>query len=98
MRGRNLIVRLGLKKAGGVYVLFPTLVFTMILSGIAMHLIPLPAVATLIALPLCWNTALSLRHTNLQQPSKLMPAMAQNVLAARIVGIILTVSYVLVRT
>ena len=92
----NLVVRLGLRRAAKLYAIFPALVFGMIIAGIIARIIPLFGIVTLIALPLCWRTAQSLWRAGFKGNSVLVPAMAQNVLAARIIGVVLAVSYLLV--
>lgn len=93
---RNLIVRVGRERAAKLYVLYPILVFTMIFSGILTRLLPLQSAVTFVAVPFFWRASRTLTKSNFEEPvSQLIPAMTQNVVGARIVGLLIVLSYIL---
>lgn len=90
---RNLIVRLRPERAAKAYVIYPLLVFGLITLGVVTRTIPFLAVGVFVALPFFFRTSRWLRYGGRDGPH-LLPAMTQNVIAARIVGVVITVAYV----
>ncbi len=91
---RNLVVRLGLRNAARAYVIYPVLSFSLVMVGVLIGDIPMFALLSLVALPLFYKTSRMLTAGNFDT-SSLFPAMTQNILGARIVGIIVTLAYLI---
>jgi len=91
---RNLVVRLGLRNAARAYVIYPVLSFSLVMVGVLIGDIPMFALLSLVALPLFYKTSRMLTAGNFNT-SSLFPAMTQNVLGARIVGVIVTLAYLI---
>ncbi len=91
---RNLVVRLGLRNAARAYVIYPVLSFSLVMVGVLIGDIPLFALFSFVALPLFYKTSRMLTAGKFDT-SSLFPAMTQNVLGARIVGIIVTLAYLI---
>ena len=91
---RNLVVRLGLRNAGRAYGIYPVLSFSLLTIGVMMGDIPIFALLSVIALPFFYKTYKKLT-TGKFDNSSLFLAMTQNVLGARIVGIIITLAYLI---
>ena len=91
---RNLVVRLGLRDAARAYVIYPVLIFSLLTVGVMIGDIPMFALLSVVALPFFYRTAKRLTAGKFDS-SSLFPAMTQNVLGARIVGIIVTLAYLI---
>jgi len=87
---RNLVVRLGLRNAARVYVVYPVLSYGLLTVGVMMGCIPAIALLSAVAVPLFYRTFKMLTYGNFDS---LFPAMTQNVLGTRIVGIVVTLAY-----
>lgn len=89
---KNLIVRLGREKAAAFFKIFPIISYSLILIGAWFSVLHLGALLSFITLPLYLRNIRSLRHVSWDS-AKLVPLLARNVLTSRIVGIIITLSY-----
>ncbi len=93
--GKNtLIVRLGLRKAIWGYYILLLLIYLTIILGIFYKYIPIYALFTLLTLPLTIK-AIIVAKSHFEEPAKLVPANGLTVLLHIIIGILLSVSYVL---
>jgi len=91
---RNLVVRLGLRNAARVYVIYPILSYSLLVAGVIIGDIPIFALVSVVALPLFYRTFKGLTVGKFDN-SSLFPAMAQNVFGARIMGIVITLAYLI---
>jgi 1,4-dihydroxy-2-naphthoate octaprenyltransferase len=92
---KSLIVRFGVAKASRFYSFFPIMVFTLIPAGVLLGILPIPALVSLTVLPLFGQVSKLLKNSNFQNISELAPTMAKNALAARTVGLVLALSFII---
>jgi len=93
-KGRlNLVVRLGRRRAAQLYPLFHLAIYLLIIAGVLSTLFPPAALITFAALPLPYRAAQTLRKSY-EKPLGLIPGMASSSLAARVIGILLALSFI----
>jgi 1,4-dihydroxy-2-naphthoate octaprenyltransferase len=91
---RNLIMALGTKKASWLYVALVAATYLCIILGVALRLMPLPALVGLVTLPVAFKAVQgALKHHN--DTPKLVPALGANVMTILGTDLLLTVGYVL---
>jgi 1,4-dihydroxy-2-naphthoate octaprenyltransferase len=91
---RNLVMALGTKKAGQLYVALLAATYLCIILGVASRLMPLPALVGLLTLPVALKAAQrALKHHD--DIPKLVPALGANVMTILGTDLLLTVGYVL---
>ena len=88
----NLVVRLGLRNASRAYVVYPVLIFSLIVAGVGMGVIPVFGLSAILALPFFYRVS-KILTSKAFDASKAFPVMAQNVLGARFVGVVITLAY-----
>jgi len=91
---RNLVVRLGLRNAAKAYVIYPMLSYSILTIGVRIGDIPILALFSVVALPFFYKTFRRLTVGKFDN-SSLFPAMTQNVFGARIMGVIITLAYLI---
>ncbi len=89
---RNLIVKLGREKAAKLFKIFPMISYSLILIGIWFSVLHLVALLSFIVLPLYLKNIRSLSPVSWDS-AKVVPLLARNALSSRVVGVIITVSY-----
>ncbi|MCL4436792.1 MAG: prenyltransferase [Thaumarchaeota archaeon] len=92
---KSLTVRLGAEKASRFYPCFPIAVFTLIPVGVLLGLLPILALASVVALPSFGQVSLLLKKTDFKKISEITPTLAKNALAARTVGVVLALSFII---
>jgi 1,4-dihydroxy-2-naphthoate octaprenyltransferase len=91
---RNLVMALGTKKASWLYAALVAATYLCIILGVALHLMPFPALVGLLTLPVAFKAVQgALQHHN--DIPKLVPALGANVITILGTDMLLTVGYVL---
>lgn len=88
---RTLVIILGKDNASRFFVIFPTLIYSLILVGIAMQITPIYSLSTFIALPLAIN---AMKRLNKHKDADLY-VMNNIVKFSRLVGVLLLLSFIL---
>ena len=91
---RNLVVRLGLRNAARAYVIYPILSYSLLAVGVIIGDIPIFSLFSVVAAPFFCKAFMRLTEGRYDN-SSLFPAMAQNVFGARIMGIVITLAYLI---
>ncbi len=92
---KSLTVRFGVEKASKFYPFFPIAVFTLIPAGVILGVLPVTALASVIALPSYIQVSRLLKNSDFKNSSELIPTLAKNALAARTVGLVLALSFII---
>lgn len=94
---KNVVVVMGISGAAKFYAFYPILAISLGIAGVVLRVIPWFAlVGILISIPLFIRTYSTLNSKyKIQDSSDYIPAMADNVLGARILGVALAVSFVI---
>jgi 1,4-dihydroxy-2-naphthoate octaprenyltransferase len=92
---KTLPITLGKKKAGIVYAAMEILVYLWIVAAVAAGIMPLFSLIALLALPFALKAIKG--ALNPDDPARLMPALANNVLAVLLTQILLGIGYILAR-
>jgi 1,4-dihydroxy-2-naphthoate octaprenyltransferase len=91
---RNLVMALGTKKASWLYAALVTATYLCIILGVALRLMPLPALVGLLTLPVALKAVQGAWQHHGDIP-KLVPALGANVITILGTDLLLTVGYVL---
>jgi 1,4-dihydroxy-2-naphthoate octaprenyltransferase len=91
---RNLVMALGTKKARWLYAALVTATYLCIILGVALRLMPLPALVGLLTLPVALKAVQGAWQHHADIP-KLVPALGANVITILGTDLLLTVGYVL---
>ena len=89
---KNIVVRLGKQRAAAFHKFFHIVSYSMIILGVALKIIPVLALLSLLILPLIVRVAKGLKE-NYGNSNKLIPHMAITSHIARLIGIIIMISY-----
>ena len=89
---KNIVVRLGKQRAAAFHKFFHIVSYSMIILGVALKIIPVLALLSLLILPLIVRVAKGLKE-NYGNSNKLIPYMGTTSRIARLIGIIIIVSY-----
>jgi 1,4-dihydroxy-2-naphthoate octaprenyltransferase len=89
---RTLVVRLSRERVVLLYDIAVAAAFAVIVAGVALRLLPVPALLALFAVPLAWRVDRGLR-VSYDQPYALMATMATNVRLHLVVGLVLLGAY-----
>ena len=94
---KNIVVVMGRRKAAQFYAIYPMFAVTLGVVGTVFHLIPYVAlVGIIISAPFFVKTFSTLASSqSFRDSSDYIPAMANNVLGARILGVALAVSFII---
>ncbi len=94
---KNIVVVMGKRRAAQFYAIYPIFAVTLGVAGIEFHLIPYVAlIGVIISVPFFVKTFFTLRsNLAFQDSSDYIPAMANNVLGARILGVALAISFII---
>ena len=94
---KNVVVVMGKRGAAEFYTAYPVITVTLGVAGVEFHLIPYVAlIGIIISVPFFAKTFSTLRISQaFQDSSDYIPAMANNVLGARILGVALAVSFII---
>jgi len=94
---KNIVVVMGLRGAARFYAVYPLLVITLAIAGTFFQVIPYVAlVGILICIPFFGKTYQTLTSNDkFHDTSEFIPAMANNVMGARILGVSIAVSFVI---
>ncbi|RMF30311.1 MAG: prenyltransferase, partial [Candidatus Nitrosothermus koennekii] len=88
---RTLVIILGKEKASKFFIVFPALIYSLIISGIIFNLTPLYALSTLLASPLIINV---IRYMNKHRDVDIH-SMDNIVKFSRMIGLLLLLSFIL---
>ncbi|HEV2192412.1 MAG TPA: prenyltransferase [Nitrosopumilaceae archaeon] len=89
---KTLVIMLGKKKAANAVWVFPIVVYSIIISGILIHVLPILSLITLLTIPLLMKSGLSLKQ-NFDDLDKIVPTMGSFVSYSRITGLLLVLSF-----
>ncbi|MFQ6011801.1 MAG: prenyltransferase [Nitrososphaerales archaeon] len=91
-RRLNIVVRMGMEKAGKLFFLFPLTSYLLLLIGIALGLFPILTGLTLALIPLYFLINRGLR-SGLRKPEGFITTMSRSVIAGRLYGLIILAAY-----
>jgi len=92
---KTLPITLGKKKAGIVYSVMTVVVYLWIIGGVVARVMPVPSLIALLTIPLAIKAIQgALKH---QEMTRLVPAMANNVLVVLLTQFLLGIGYILAR-
>lgn len=89
---RNLVVKFGLRKAAKLYACYPILIYFLMSLGVAAKILSPASLLSLLLIPLYKRVMDSVRE-NCSEPHRLVSAMRSNSQAGRVMGILLTASF-----
>jgi 1,4-dihydroxy-2-naphthoate octaprenyltransferase len=89
---KTLVIILGKKKASNAVWIFPIIVYSIIISGIMTHVLPILSLITLFTIPLLMKSGLDLKQ-NFDDDEKIVPIMGSFALYSRITGLLLVLSF-----
>jgi 1,4-dihydroxy-2-naphthoate octaprenyltransferase len=89
---KTLVIILGKKKASNAVWIFPIIVYSIIISGIVTHVLPILSLITLFTIPLLIKSGLGLKQ-NFDDGDKIVPIMGSFVSYSRITGLLLVLSF-----
>ncbi len=93
---KTLIIIFGKKKGSKISWIFPIVAYGVIISGIAVHVLPIYSLITFLTAPLLIKAGLRLKQ-NFNDDDKIVPIMGSFVSYSRITGILLIISFLLPR-
>lgn len=91
---KTLVIILGIKKASKFFMFFPSIVYTLIIVGIALNMIPIYSLICFSTIPLAIRVVRILKrdHNDIRI---LVPAMSSTVTSSRLTGVLLILSFLI---
>ena len=91
---KTLVIILGIKKASKFFMFFPSIVYTLIIVGIVLNMIPIYSLICFLTIPLAIRVGRILKRDH-NDARVLVPAMSSTITSSRLTGVLLILSFLI---